>query len=240
MKKMKHNPKNKIVISAKNIYKSYKTKNKKIEILNDASIEFETGKLYAIMGHSGSGKSTFINTIGLIDTFDNGSLELCGQKIAHYNDDKLSKIRMENIGFVFQDFKLDNNLNARDNVIFPMLINKQIPKKERKNIANELLEKMDLSNRADHYINELSGGEQQRVAIARALANNPQIILADEPTGNLDKKMEESIFKFLKQLTKGEDGKCIIVVSHSGEIKKYADVVYTIEDGKIIGDNCED
>lgn len=229
---VKVNKKN--IIIAKNICKSYYKKNikEKLIILDNISIKFETGNFYAIMGHSGSGKTTFINILGLIDNFDSGSLSIDEINIDNsFNDNKMSKIRMENIGFVFQDFQLDNNLKAIENVIFPMLINKNIPKSEREVIAARLLDKMDLSDRKYHYINELSGGERQRVAIARALANNPNFLLADEPTGNLDKKMEANIFGFLKTLTK--DGKCIIVVSHSEEVKKYADKVFVLDDGKI-------
>jgi ABC-type lipoprotein export system ATPase subunit len=186
------------------------------------------------MGHSGSGKSTLINILGLIDSFDSGKYELYEKRVEKFNDAELSNLRMKNIGFVFQEFHLNSTLKAYENVIVPMLINKDIDPKDRKKRAIDLLESVGLGERIDHFPNELSGGEQQRVAIARALANNPSIILADEPTGNLDEKNEQIIFSNLKELSM--NGKCVIVVSHSNEVKKYANKVFKIVDGKLIGD----
>lgn len=222
------------VMNLENINKTYKTKSKEVKVLQNLSIEFFSHNFYAIMGHSGSGKSTLINILGLIDTFDNGSYELYGLKSKEYKDIELSKLRMEHIGFIFQGFHLKPTLKAYENVMIPMLINKNIPKAKRKDKATELLGKVGLIDRLEHFPKELSGGEQQRVAIARALANNPTIILADEPTGNLDEKTEQEIFKLLKDLSR--EGKCVIVVSHSEYVKEYADKVYKLKNGKLVGD----
>lgn len=223
-------------VALKNITKIYKKKNQKIEVLKDINVQFETGKLYAIMGPSGSGKSTFFNILGLIDTYDSGKYELLGKDITAYKDKDLSEIRMNNIGFIFQDFHLDEYLTAIENVLMPMFINKKIMKNERVEIATNLLKKMGLEDRLNHFPKELSGGEQQRVAIARALVNNPNIILADEPTGNLDEEKQDEIFKLLKKLSQD---RCVIVVSHNKEIKNYADVIYNLKDGKLIEVNHE-
>lgn len=226
--------KHKIVMKLEKVKKSYHTKSENINVLTDINVEFCSGNFYAIMGHSGSGKSTLINILGLIDSFDNGIYELYGATATEFDDIQLSNLRMKNIGFIFQGFNLNPTLKAYENVIMPMIINKAINPKNRKALAVELLESVGLGNRINHYPKELSGGEQQRVAIARALANNPNIILADEPTGNLDEKSERDIFEKLKQLSK--EGKCIIVVSHSNDVKKYADKVFNIIDGKLVGD----
>lgn len=225
------------VMKLENVSKAYKQKSRIIKVLSEVDIDFDSNNFYAIMGHSGSGKSTLINILGLIDNFDSGTYELYGTTTANFNDKELSNLRMKNIGFIFQVFHLNPNLKAFENVIVPMLINKKINSKDRKKLAIELLESVGLGERIDHFPNELSGGEQQRVAIARALANNPHVILADEPSGNLDEKAEADVFKRLKELSKS--GKCVIVVSHSNEVKKYADKVLKIVDGKLVGDNHE-
>ena len=184
------------------------------------------------MGHSGSGKSTLIKILGLMDNLTSGKYLINEKYVNSLNDDQLSAIRMNNIGFVFQDYYLDKNLCAAENVILPMLINPSINKSERKIRACELLKTLGLNDRLMHFPKELSGGEQQRVCIARALANNPDYILADEPTGNLDEDNEIKILKILKKLS--ENGKCVIVVSHSNEIIKYADEVLNLKDGKLV------
>lgn len=220
------------IIKLKNINKKYIRKDEQIEALKNISLTFENGKFYAIMGHSGSGKSTLIRIIGLMDNCDSGIYTLNKIDVKKLNDIEKSNNRMKEIGFIFQDFYLDKNMSALDNVILPMLINKNIKKDERKQKATNLLKKVGLLERANHFPKELSGGEQQRVCIARALANDPNIILADEPTGNLDEKNEQIIFEQLKELSK--EGKCIIVVSHSNEVKKYADEIINLKSGEII------
>ena len=219
------------IITIEDITKTYKTKKRDVEVLKNIDLTFSLGKFYAIMGTSGSGKSTLINILGLVDTPSSGTYKINGIDTTKLTDKSSSIIRMNNIGFVFQDFNLDPYLNALENVMMPLYLNKKIKKEDREKISKDILTKLNLENRLEHFPNELSGGEAQRVAIARALVNNPNIILADEPTGNLDEELETEIFKILKSLTK--ENKCVIVVSHSSKIKEYADVVYTLKDGKI-------
>ena len=225
------------VISLIDVNKSYTTKEKEIKVLSDISVDFYSGTFYAIMGHSGSGKSTLINILGLLDIPSSGNYMLFGNDIRKHNDVELSLMRMKNFGFVFQNFGLNNNLKAYENVMIPMVINKSINTDSRKEKAILLLEQLGLKDRINHFPTKLSGGEQQRVAIVRALANDPDIILADEPTGNLDVETEKMIFELLKTLSK--KGKCIIVVSHSELVKKYADYVYTIENNFLVGESCK-
>ena len=218
-------------LKLENICKVYNSKTEKVIALNQISYQFEVGKFYAIMGHSGSGKSTLISILGLIDRPSSGKYYLNGEDVFKLDDYKLSKLRNKEIGFIFQNFYLDEHLKAYENVMIPMVINENIPKDERKNRAITLLKKLNLEKRVNHFPKEMSGGEQQRVAIARALANEPNIILADEPTGNLDKKNENMIFEELKRLSLA--GKLVIVVSHSDEIKKYADIILELKDGEL-------
>ncbi|MCI8670439.1 MAG: ABC transporter ATP-binding protein [Bacilli bacterium] len=220
------------IIELKNVSKEFKRKNETIKALDDISINFEAGKFYAIMGHSGSGKSTAINIISMLEDITSGTYKINGIDTKNLSSDEIADLRKDYIGLVFQDFYLDEHLKAYENVILPMIINSKIKKEERKERALELLETVDLSERINHFPKELSGGECQRVAIARALANNPHVILADEPTGDLDEENEHKIFKILKRLS--EEGKCIIVVSHSNEVKKYADIIYNLKKGKLV------
>ena len=214
-----------------NISKVFNLKTTNVIALNQISYQFEAGKFYAIIGQSGSGKSTLISILGLIDRPSSGKYYLNGEDVFKLDDYKLSKLRNKEIGFIFQNFYLDEHLKAYENVMIPMIINENIPKDERKNRAITLLKKLNLEKRVNHFPKEMSGGEQQRVAIARALANEPNIILADEPTGNLDKKNENMIFEELKRLSLA--GKLVIVVSHSDEIKKYADIILELKDGEL-------
>ena len=218
-------------LKLENICKVYNSKTEKVIALNQISYQFEAGKFYAIIGQSGSGKSTLISILGLIDRPSSGKYYLNGEDVFKLDDYKLSKLRNKEIGFIFQNFYLDEHLKAYENVMIPMVINENIPKDERKNRAITLLKKLNLEKRVNHFPKEMSGGEQQRVAIARALANEPNIILADEPTGNLDKKNENMIFEELKRLSLA--GKLVIVVSHSDEIKKYADIILELKDGEL-------
>lgn len=214
-----------------NISKSYKTDDGLLNVLKNVNIDFEYGKFYLINGHSGSGKSTLINILGLLLHFDEGKYILEGREICSYQEKDLCNIRLNKIGYIFQNYNLSKNLKAYENVMLPMLINKKIKNKDRLQLTIDLLKKVELEKRFKHYPKQLSGGEQQRVAIARALANNPNIIIADEPTGNLDKKNEKAIFNILKELSK--EGKCIIVVSHSKDAEKYADYIYELDNGKL-------
>ena len=219
-----------MILKVKNLVKNYYKDNEKIEAVNNISYNFEKGKFYAIMGPSGSGKSTFLHLIGTLDTYDEGSVFINNIDVSSLDDLQLSKIRKEEIGFVFQSFYLNNNMKAYENVIMPIMLDK-IPYKDKKEKGITILNSLGLEKRVNHYPSELSKGECQRVAIARELINNPNIILADEPTGNLDSKNERNIFELLKKLSL--EGKCVIVVSHNEEIKKYADVVLKIRDGKL-------
>ena len=219
-----------MILKVKNLVKNYYKDNEKIEAVNNISYNFEKGKFDSIMGPSGSGKSTFLHLIGILDTYDEGSVFINNIDVSSLDDLQLSKIRKEEIGFVFQSFYLNNNMKAYENVIMPIMLDK-IPYKDKKEKGITILNSLGLEKRVNHYPSELSKGECQRVAIARALINNPNIILADEPTGNLDSKNERNIFELLKKLSL--EGKCVIVVSHNEEIKKYADVVLKIRDGKL-------
>lgn len=219
--------KNMIVLNNGN--KIFNIGEKKIKALSNINISIERGNLYAIMGHSGSGKSTLIQILGLLDNLSSGELYINGKNTNKLTETEKAKIRMKEIGFVFQSFYLNPKLKAIENIMLPMYINEEISREDRKLRAKELMKSFGLSNRINHFPRELSGGEQQRVAIARALANNPNYILADEPTGNLDVKNEEIVYKMLKDLS--NNGKAVLVISHSEIIKKYADKVLYMTDG---------
>ena len=214
-----------------NVNKSYNTSYGKLRILKNISVSFEKGKFYAIMGRSGSGKSTLVNILGLLDDFDDGDYYLNNTNVKQLNDKTKSRIRGLNIGFVFQSFYLNKNLTAYENIILPTYINDKMDDTERKSRVLNIMKKLEIIDRREHKPSSLSGGEQQRVAIARALINNPDIIIADEPTGNLDSSNELEVLKILKEISK--QGKIVIVVSHNPIIKNYADILYKINDGKI-------
>lgn len=219
------------MIEIKDLYKSYIKDDKEIQILKNINQKFECGKIYAIVGHSGSGKSTLLQILGMLLDFSSGTYLLNDIDVKNINDKEKALIRNKKIGFVFQSYLLNNNMKAYENVMVPMYINNDIKKVDRKNRAIQLLDKLLLSDRINHFPNELSGGEQQRIAIARALANDPKIILADEPTGNLDKENEQIILDIFKKLK--EENKCIIIASHNDIVKKYADVVLSLDNGTL-------
>ena len=220
------------IIEIKNAHKEYYKDGMKIEAINNINAKFNLNKLYVIMGNSGSGKTTLIQNLGLLDTLTSGKIYIDGKDTSKLNDIEKAKIRKEKIGFVFQSFYLNPNMKAIENVMLPMFLNKDMSNAERKNKAERLLKNVGLTERINHYPKELSGGEQQRVAIARALANDPDIILADEPTGNLDKKNEEAILDIFESLK--EKNKCIIIVSHNEKVKEYADTVIKMSNGKLV------
>ncbi|CDF20215.1 aBC transporter ATP-binding protein [Clostridium sp. CAG:609] len=214
-----------------NVLKCYVSESgQQVKALNLVTYKFEVGKFYAIMGESGSGKSTLINILGLMDKATKGSVFLDGVDTRKCSDDELCKLRNEKIGFVFQNFYLNNKLTALENVLLPMYINGNVDL----NKAKDLLKTFNVLDRESHYPYELSGGEQQRVSLARALVNNPKYILADEPTGNLDSKNEDEVFNYLKDISKD---KCVIVVSHNEKIKNYADKVVYLEKGVLKDEN---
>jgi putative ABC transport system ATP-binding protein len=201
-----------------------------IHALRGVSLGIEPGEYVAIMGPSGSGKSTLMNLIGCLDTPTKGSYLLNGKEVAAMNDDELARIRNEEIGFVFQTFNLLPRATALHNVELP-LIYAGMPSKDRQERAKQALEKVELMSRANHRPNELSGGQRQRVAIARALVNNPSILLADEPTGNLDSKTGNEIMGVFDRLHHG--GNTIVLVTHEADIAAYAHRVISIRDGQV-------
>lgn len=201
-----------------------------LKALDDVSLEINDGEYISIMGPSGSGKSTLMNILGCLDIADEGKYYLDDKEINEYTDNQLSEIRNQKIGFVFQKFNLLPKLNAVENVELS-LVYRKMDAKSRAKTAEEYLEKVGLRNWGMHKPNELSGGQQQRVAIARALAGNPQIILADEPTGNLDSASGKEIMQILKDLNK--EGKTIILITHDLKVAQQADRILYIIDGKI-------
>ena len=205
-----------------------------VQALKDITVSFQKGELTAIMGRSGSGKTTLINILGLMDRPTHGTYKIEETDVLHLSEKEQALFRNRHIGFVFQSYYLEDKLTALENVILPTLINNDIKKEERTKKAIELLDKLGLKGRVNHYPHELSGGECQRVAIARALINDPQIIIADEPTGNLDSKTEIEVFKMLKNISK--EGKYVIVVSHNEIIKNYADKIFFLNDGVLSDD----
>lgn len=214
-----------------NLSKIYVKDKKKIKVLDNINISFSKGKFYGIIGKSGAGKTTLINILGLLDNYDEGEYEIDNILSSNLTEDEKAELRMRKFGFVFQTYYLNDKLTACENVMIPMLINKDIAKDKRKERAIQLLKQFGLEDRINHYPKELSGGEQQRVALARALANDPEVLIADEPTGNLDKENEKLIFDYLKEMTRKD--KCIIVVSHNDIINKYADKIYLLESGTL-------
>ena len=218
------------LIETRDLWKTYVMGEEEIHALRGVSVEIQRGEYVAIMGPSGSGKSTLMNLIGCLDTPSKGSYLLNGKEVAAMNDDELARIRNEEIGFVFQTFNLLPRATALHNVELP-LIYAGMPAKDRQERAKQALEKVELTQRAAHRPNELSGGQRQRVAIARALVNNPSILLADEPTGNLDSKTGFEIMALFERLHGG--GNTIILVTHEADIAAHAHRVISIRDGQV-------
>ena len=206
-----------------------------LEILHGIDLEINEGEFTAIVGPSGSGKSTLMNIIGALDKPTSGFYELNGTDISQLDDSELSEIRNKEIGFVFQNFNLISRTNAIENVELPMLY-AGVGRKERRKRAEELLELVGMSDRADHNPNELSGGQKQRIAIARALVNTPSIILADEPTGALDSATGRMVMDIFHKLHK-EEKKTIILITHSPELASETERILTINDGNIVSDS---
>ena len=219
------------ILELKNINKVYKTKAEEIHILKDINFVARKGDFISIQGKSGSGKTTLLNIIGLLDEASNGVMEIDEKQINYKNEKIKNKIRHEKIGFVFQFHYLLNEFTALENVMIPALINKKINKKELKEKARQLLELVELVHRINHKPLELSGGEKQRVAIARALINDPEILLADEPTGNLDSDTSDIINGLFKKINE-EKEQAIIIVTHSIELANMAKKRYVIKNGE--------
>ena len=220
-----------MIITVDNINKTYKNGSLELQVLKNISFKVDKGEFLAIMGSSGSGKSTMMNILGCLDNQYEGRYILDGIDISKSTENELSEIRNKKIGFIFQSFNLLPRLTALENVELP-LVYSSIPKEERHKRANELLEMVGLKERTHHRPNELSGGQRQRVAIARALVNDPSIILADEPTGNLDSKSEGEIIEILQKLNKM--GKTIVIVTHEPSIGEIAERKIVFKDGEII------
>jgi putative ABC transport system ATP-binding protein len=218
------------LIETRDLWKTYVMGSEEIHALRGVSIEIERGEYVAIMGPSGSGKSTLMNLIGCLDTPTKGSYLLNGKQVSQMNDNELARIRNEEIGFVFQTFNLLPRASALHNVELP-LVYAAVPSKDRQVRAKAALEKVELSGRMTHRPNELSGGQRQRVAIARALVNNPSILLADEPTGNLDSKTGNEIMALFARLHAA--GNTIILVTHEADIAAYARRAIHLRDGQI-------
>lgn len=225
----------KTVISMKNIIKRYYIgQPNELQILNGISLDVHEGEFVSIVGASGSGKSTLMNIIGALDRATEGTYFLNGTDISTFSDKQLSRIRNSEIGFVFQTFNLIPRTNALKNVELPMLY-AGVPRHERAERAMKLLELVGMKERYTHQPNELSGGQKQRVAIARALANNPSILLADEPTGALDTKTGRLVMDIFHKLHK-QDGKTIVLITHSPELAQETERIVTISDGSVISD----
>lgn len=221
-----------VIIELKDVWKIYNEgEENQVIALKDINLHVRKGDFIAVMGPSGSGKSTGMNLIGSLDIPTRGSIFLDNHNISHLSESDLAQVRGRRIGFIFQQFNLINNLTAKENVMLPMMF-QGIDEFEREKRAEDLLKMIELENRMDHYPSELSGGQQQRVAIARALANNPEVILADEPTGNLDSKTGEFVMEFLEGLNRKE-GKTVIIVTHDLNLINYAKRIIYIKDGRI-------
>ncbi len=217
------------IVKTDKLKKVYSSTSQKIIALKEIDIEIKKGEFVTIMGPSGAGKTTFLNLIGCLDRPTSGKLDILGCDPTKFNEEKLSRIRVEKIGFVFEDFFLISFLNALENVQLPLIFARNYKNNNR---PKDLLKRVGLDHRLTHFPNELSGGELQRVAVARALANNPEILLADEPTGNLDTKNAQELFSLFRNLNK-EEGLTIAVATHNVKLGYSADRVIHLNDGKI-------
>ncbi|HLD19448.1 MAG TPA: ABC transporter ATP-binding protein [Candidatus Nanoarchaeia archaeon] len=222
----------KSIVRIEKVWKTYTIGENKVHALRGLDLEIKKGEFVAIQGPSGSGKSTAMNMIGALDTPSKGAVYLDGHNIANLSESNLAQIRGKKIGFIFQQFNLIPSLSAVENVMLPLIF-QGVSAKEREEKAREALTLVGLGDRMEHRPTELSGGQQQRVAIARALAGEPEMILADEPTGNLDSKTGETFLGFLESLHK-EKGKTIVMVTHDANVAKAADRVELLKDGTII------
>lgn len=224
------------LVEIRDISKIYNPGENEVRALNHVSLSIEENEFVAIIGQSGSGKSTLMNMLGCLDVPSSGSYLLHDKDVSHLSDDELSDIRNQEIGFIFQGFNLIPNLTALENVELP-LIYRGVGRQRRVELSRSSLEKVGLLNRIHHRPSEMSGGQQQRVAIARAIAQAPPIVLADEPTGNLDSASSREIMQILRKLH--EEGRTIILITHDNEIASQADRIIKIKDGRIESDSKE-
>ena len=220
------------LIEVKDAYKIYNPGENEVHALDGVSLTVDRGEFLMIVGHSGSGKSTLMNMLGLLDICTSGEYLIDGKDVSNLSDDELSEIRNKEIGFIFQGFNLIPSLTAKGNVELP-LIYRGVKKEEREKLSVDALRRVGLEKRMNHLPSQMSGGQQQRVAIGRALITRPSLILADEPTGNLDSKASDEIVTLLKKSNK-DYKQTIIMITHNLEIASYADRIITIEDGKIV------
>jgi putative ABC transport system ATP-binding protein len=226
------------LIELRNLSKTYDLGEVKVAALKQVSLDIAEGEFVALIGPSGSGKSTLMNTLGCLDRPTDGSYRLAGDEVAGLNPDQLAQIRNRRIGFVFQNFNLLARTTAMDNVLTPLLYNRDCPRSERKKRAARLLERVGLSDRVHHKPNQLSGGQQQRVSIARALVNQPAILLCDEPTGNLDTRTSREIMGFFRELNETER-LTVILVTHDLEIARKAKRALVLVDGEVVVDTTD-
>lgn len=221
------------LIKVRDLCKVYNPGENEVRALDHVDLSIDKGELVGIIGHSGSGKSTLMNMLGCLDVPTSGNYYLNGKDVSNMTDDELSDVRNVEIGFIFQGFNLIPNLSAKENVELP-LIYRGVSKKEREELAVESLKAVGLEHRMDHKPSEMSGGQQQRVAIARAIAARPPVILADEPTGNLDSRSTQEIMEVLKELHRS--GRTVILITHDDEIAAQVNRVIRIKDGKVEAD----
>ncbi|WP_118195959.1 ABC transporter ATP-binding protein [Albibacterium indicum] len=219
------------MIKITDLKKFYRTEEVETIALNDLSMQVKKGEFVAVMGPSGCGKSTLLNIIGLLDDMDGGSYLFNDIEVAKFNERKRSDLRKHNIGFVFQSFNLIDELTVFENVELPLIYTK-VPASERKKRVEEVLEKVQIMHRRNHFPQQLSGGQQQRVAVARAVVNNPKLILADEPTGNLDSNNGNEVMQLLTELN--EQGTTIVMVTHSEHDARFSDRIIRMLDGQVV------
>ncbi|WP_196893219.1 ABC transporter ATP-binding protein [Aureivirga marina] len=222
------------MLSIKNLSKIYRTEEVETTALHNLDMEIKKGEFVSIMGTSGCGKSTLLNIVGLLDSPEKGSYSFDGKEVANLKEKERSTIRKANIGFVFQNFNLIDELSVYENVELPLIYNKVKPN-ERKKRVTEILERVGISHRAKHYPLQLSGGQQQRVAVARALVTNPKLILADEPTGNLDSKNGNEVMELFSELH--AQGATIVMVTHSEYDAKFSSRIIKMKDGEIVSEH---
>lgn len=222
------------MIKIENLEKIYKTEEIETSALNGINLEVKAGEFVSIMGPSGCGKSTLLNVMGLLDKPENGSYHFAGTELLKLNDRERSNFRKRNMGFVFQNFNLIDELTVFENIELPLIYNK-VDSTERKRLVNEMIERMNIVNRSGHFPQQLSGGQQQRVAVARALVTKPKLVLADEPTGNLDSLHGNEVMELLCELN--EAGTTIIMVTHSSNDASFSNRVINLKDGHVISEN---
>ena len=222
------------MIETKSLVKNYRTEEIETTALNEVNISIKEGEFVSIMGPSGCGKSTLLNVLGMIDSPSSGEYIFMGQEVGGLPERKRSDVRKHNLGFVFQSFNLIDELTVFENVELPMLYTK-VPSAERKARVEELLESMNIMHRRNHFPQQLSGGQQQRVAVARAIVNRPKLILADEPTGNLDSSNGDDVMKVLSQLN--SEGTTIVMVTHSPYCAEFGNRIIRLLDGQVVTEN---